>query len=432
MTHPLDTESPPVMMYSTEDVRRAAAFLAGRPTGDRAKRRERLASFKFRHESGSWWYCSPPGQTWHRHVQGKWLPAGPPGGGLLGPVWVADLLEFEADGPVDIDGPLEQDIPDQPDVAGDERLQTMAMAVAGVQDRFAAGELNSAAAEAILRKFYLLDERWRLWTVGVRSGRWFELTETGWQARDAGPQTSPPSDSPDYLEGILKAQGPILGGAAPAIPEPVAPDWCPPDGFPPPPADAPPPEHRAPAAPPASKPDHAADTAPRSTAATTPTVQPPTAGPDAALDRPRKRKLGRWIVAALALAAVAAVAISLIVHSLRPEPPDLRDPDAMYELGQNYRTDQGFLKDPEMARYWLGEAADKEHAGALFALGMIYGNGEDVEIDYPRARQFFERAAENGHRNAMAALAQMYEQGLGGQPDRRQAEYWRNRAAQQP
>ncbi len=432
MTHPDETESPPVMMYSTEDVRRAAAILAARPAGDRAKRRERLASFKFRHESGSWWYCSPPGQRWHRHVQGKWLQASPTGGGLLGPVWVADLLEFEADGPVDIDVPLEQDIPDQPDVAGEERLQTMAMAVAGVQDRFAAGELNSAAAEAILRKFYLLDERWRLWTVGVRSGRWFELTETGWQPRDAGPQTSPPSDSPDYLEGLLKAQGPILGGAAPAIPEPVAPDWCPPDGFPPPPADAPPPERRTQDPPPAPKTEHADDAALQNTAAAQPPAQPTAARPDAPPGGPSRSKFGRWIVAALVLVVIAAVAIPVIVYRVRPEPPDLRDPDAMYELGQNYRTDQGFFKDSEMARYWLGEAADKGHAGALFALGMIYGNGEDVEIDYHRARQFFERAAEKGHRNAMIALAQMYEQGLGVQPDHRQAEHWRNRAAQQP
>lgn len=413
--------------YTSEQVEQAAELLQVeiRARDDRA----RSAAFVFLHNSGAWWTCCPGSGQWHRHIQGEWIPGSPPAGLLLGPAWVSHLVVFGEDGdPIDDDEmDLEAVVDRQRSTDG---CQTLAMAVAQIQDSFAAGRLDSRSAEMVLRRLYLLDQEWRVWTVGVRSGRWYRLTGQGWDLSRVVPEGTPAFDETEYSQRIFEAQMPIIDGDAPALPETIVPVWQPPQGLQPAVETGEP----VPCADCGDWPDRSPVTA-ELTIRKTDTAAPPTEtateqlpaepvpDPPGAL-KPRRRSRRRlWLIciAAVLIPAAFFLAFWLDYHVFVT-------PDEMYERGDNFRTGWKAKKDPAKAYKWLDKAHRLGHPAATYSLGRMYQEGFGVQRDYYKAYKLYMVAAVNYNVDAMLALAGMYEQGLHVPVDHRKANEWRERA----
>ena len=424
MTDAHPTTAVVTCVYSTQQVERAAEMLLFESSSKEYP--AQLASFVFRHDSGAWWTCCPETRRWHRHVQGQWVPGNPPVGRLLGPAWVGHLELFGQDcGLLDEDEDDDLDaVPEETDPGGGPRV--IAMAVADIQDAFAAGRLDSAMAEAALRRLYIMDGQGRAWAVGAQSGEWFVLADRGWLKDPAGPEGVAQVDSPDYAQSVIDAQVPILAGLAPELPESVVSAWDPPEGLPGTvEAEAPPrcvcgetlaeganfcakcgakvssiATPRKPEPPP---PDVPAETAPPSPpVASVPQgvvvaehVEPsdqsrrPEPAPDrrAPAPRPRRWKLWLWVV------CIAAVVIPLGVFLVVwLDDQVFVGAETMYWRGENYRTGEYSIRDPERALYWFKRAADRGHVPAMQALAEMYERGDGVPVDRQRAAQWRDRA----------------------------------------
>jgi len=400
MTAGSTTLPAPLAAYATRQVEQVADALRFESSSEAYP--ARLASFVFRHYNGAWWTCCPETRHWHRNVQGQWVEAHAPVGRLIGPAWVADLLGFDQDAdPFPDDDELDEP-PDRSDsVAGS---QAIAVSVAETRDEFSAGAYDSAVAEAILRKLYLLDGQGRAWTVGAASGEWYLLTDQGWQRDPAGPVGLAPADAPDHGQRVLEAQMPILAGQAPELPESMVSDWRPPQGLQVVVERAPEPEP-ATVAPVrcecgeviselANYCPSCGSRAPAPQAAPSPASATPVRDPSPS-SRPR-----RWR-RRLVLLAVAVIVI---------------------------RTGEYSQRDPEHAVYWFERAADEGHAESMFSLGRMYLTGDGVPRDPFRARKYFNQAADRGHVNAMIMAAGMFYRGEGGPVDRERAAELADRA----
>ena len=106
-------------------------------------------------------------------------------------------------------------------------------------------------------------------------------------------------------------------------------------------------------------------------------------------------------------------------------------PAAQTRLGHALLTGKGVEKDPETARYWLGQAAGKGDAPALRMLGLMYLRGDSVPRDPVAAREKLTLAAERSDAVAQGALGAIYLRAEGVERDLGAATYWITRAAAQ-
>jgi TPR repeat protein len=98
-----------------------------------------------------------------------------------------------------------------------------------------------------------------------------------------------------------------------------------------------------------------------------------------------------------------------------------------YQLGRAYEAS----KEPDIARRWYGEAAERGHAPAQARLGRFYEDGDGVPQDDGEAARWFRKAAEQGDPAAQTKLGNMYAGGRGVDEDIRAAMTWFRRAADQ-
>ena len=97
----------------------------------------------------------------------------------------------------------------------------------------------------------------------------------------------------------------------------------------------------------------------------------------------------------------------------------IRWPDVEFELGYAYENGNvhgwalGFAPDYPKAAYWLGEAAQANHARAQYRLGILYAHGWGVPRDGIQAVAWFTRSAQNGYAPARYHLGWMYHKGDG-------------------
>ncbi len=96
-------------------------------------------------------------------------------------------------------------------------------------------------------------------------------------------------------------------------------------------------------------------------------------------------------------------------------------PEALFELGELYRTGQGVLQSYPRAVELYTEAAEKGHAGAQSNLGRLMIQGLGVEADLSAGFALLQEAAESGAGDHLFALGTAYQQGLGTDQDSAQA-----------
>jgi tetratricopeptide (TPR) repeat protein len=73
------------------------------------------------------------------------------------------------------------------------------------------------------------------------------------------------------------------------------------------------------------------------------------------------------------------------------------DPNALFLMGEAYRTGNGVPKNQEEARKWLEQAAEKGLAEAQYTLGLMYLSGEGVKKDETVAEKWLRMAAAQGY-----------------------------------
>jgi len=440
MTDPTSSSKLAIAVYTPQQIEDVARML--KDTSAIGNDRDRLAEFVFQHSNGAWWTVDPETHKWHRHVQGTWSISPSPGGTLLGPAWVGQLVAFDRD-----ENFFEDEFPEMSlESRSSNTPQELAMAIAQIQDAFAAGAYDSVSAEALLRKFYLIDSHWQLWTVGVRSSEWYVLKQQGWMAQPQGPSELAPADASDFGKRALESQIPILSDHVPALPELIIPSWLPPKGLCPTVfketnaerhlcshcnatlalqarfcslCGTPVNPHMQPPTPPTIEP-------PQRPRIDEPMAQPNKRSGEKGTAKPSK-KVNYLFGAALALVFVI-LSFFLIVWL---DDQVFVSTKTMYWRGENYRTGEQVPKDPEEALYWLKRAAKKGHAGAMFSLGNMYYSGEGVVADLAMARDYYKQSANAGHREAMLRLATMSERGEGGPVDIHRAYELRERANNQ-
>ena len=415
-------------VYSTQQVERAAEMLLLESSSEAYP--AQLASFVFRHDSGAWWTCCPETGHWHRCVQGQWVQSNPPVGRLLGPAWVGHLELFGQDCDLlDEDDDLDA-VPAETDPS--EGPLAIGLAVADIQDAFAAGRLDSAMAEAALRRLYILDGQGRACAVGAQSGEWFVLTDRGWLKDPAGPVGLAQVESPDYAQRVLEAQAPILAGLAPELPESIASAWDPPASLPrtveaesparcecgetlpeganfcaicgakaarggsPRQAEPPLPDVPAETETTRPAPGPVGISAPHSVpvaehVASSDQFSPRESDPHRRALAPRPRRLKRW----LWLLGIAAIMIPLGIYlAVLLDDQVFVSADTMYWRGENYRTGEYSIRDPERAVYWFKRAAERGHAPSMRALADMYDLGDGVPVDRQRATEWRDRAGQ--------------------------------------
>ncbi len=84
------------------------------------------------------------------------------------------------------------------------------------------------------------------------------------------------------------------------------------------------------------------------------------------------------------------------------------DPNALFLMGEAYRTGKGVSKNQEEARKWIGQAADKNLAVAQYTLGLMYLSGEGVQKDNVTAEKWLRMAATQGNAPASETLLQKF------------------------
>ena len=92
---------------------------------------------------------------------------------------------------------------------------------------------------------------------------------------------------------------------------------------------------------------------------------------------------------------------------------DLGDPQALYQMGENYATGTGVEQDLDKAVFYYGEAAVRGYAPAQYELAEAFANGTGVEKNIAWAMRWYGRAAYQGHADAQFAYGVLMATGRG-------------------
>lgn len=117
----------------------------------------------------------------------------------------------------------------------------------------------------------------------------------------------------------------------------------------------------------------------------------------------------------------------------RPERPaasqPVEDPEAMYRRGLGFLDGTSGTRDPEMASFWLGRAAEAGHAEAQYLLGAGYALRERSAQSEREALGWFEKAAAQGHARAQYQVGDAFALGRAVPREPEWAALWFARAA---
>jgi len=70
------------------------------------------------------------------------------------------------------------------------------------------------------------------------------------------------------------------------------------------------------------------------------------------------------------------------------------DPEAQFDLGNDYLNGWGVEIDPKRAAKWFTKAAGNGYAPGQYHLGELYSKGDGVAQNYQEALRWFSAAAE--------------------------------------
>jgi localization factor PodJL len=117
----------------------------------------------------------------------------------------------------------------------------------------------------------------------------------------------------------------------------------------------------------------------------------------------------------------------------RPERPaanaPVEDPETMYRRGLGFLDGTSGTRDPEMASFWLGRAAEAGHAEAQYLLGAGYALRERSPQSDREALAWFEKAANQGHARAQYQVGDAFAAGRAVPREPEWAALWFARAA---
>ena len=105
------------------------------------------------------------------------------------------------------------------------------------------------------------------------------------------------------------------------------------------------------------------------------------------------------------------------------------DRDAQFKVGVLFANDQFEKPDYEQAVYWYKQAARQDHVLAQYNLGHQYLTGVGVIKNESTAMQWWLKAAENDHALAQFNVGRAYYLGIGLATDHSLSKYWFERAA---
>jgi len=249
----MEQRIPPVLRW----YHRSAVDAAAKAWMDRAQAgllgqldlAEAMLAFRFRDSGGTYHFCDATQGRWYRFDGTAWRPAAE----------LPERLEGVDALPVDVPLPPETDPPSPPTAAPS---TVLAEAIHALSTAYAAGQINTLVAEALLGQRFLLDHEGRAWTVGVQSGQWYAFAQGAWSPAEGPPEPDklarirPPAETCPgcgqtvedagtcphcgaavipLLEGVSpEAYGPIVDFLAYAglPPEDVTAPWDPPPGYP--------------------------------------------------------------------------------------------------------------------------------------------------------------------------------------------------------
>ena len=176
---------------------------------------------RYRDEQGAWWTVDAG--RWETWRAGTWHPDQPP-----------DRVEGPAD-----DLPAPSAAPEA-ETSREADRQELAPAVAAAASHVAAayrsGYLSSDAAEAALGQLYAVDAEGGVWTVGIRTGRWFRFHDGRWDQGASPPDPSTLVDGSALVDDSRAAVRSALAAFLTAndlLPEPVTAQWPEPESAPP-------------------------------------------------------------------------------------------------------------------------------------------------------------------------------------------------------
>lgn len=168
----------------------------------------RSSRLVLRDQLGAYWAYHAQLRRWLRSEGEGWLDAGQ----------APERLEGPADLPVDRP-PAKDDEPVSPPGRSEERLsaaQLLERINRRILESYQRGELTSLGAEEVMAEHLLVDQRGRLWTNGVHSGKWYAFSDGAWNL------ASPPPADPELLELIQPGEN-CLHCGQPLEGQPVCP-----------------------------------------------------------------------------------------------------------------------------------------------------------------------------------------------------------------
>ena len=207
-----------------------------------------LNDLRFRDEKGDYWFLDARTNRWYRFDQEQWQPASTEPNRLEGPTSLA-FASSTSPGETEaaVQPPFEKE---EPQSWTETRALEVVVQTIGLD--YKKGRLSSRDVEEFLAGKYLVDEKGRVWAVGVRSHQWHYFENGRWATsegppgldsllRPAGVQegvvcpqcgatvAAPPSDARSTA--LVALLGLFLSRANP-LPEQMADPWDPPAGFP--------------------------------------------------------------------------------------------------------------------------------------------------------------------------------------------------------
>ena len=103
----------------------------------------------------------------------------------------------------------------------------------------------------------------------------------------------------------------------------------------------------------------------------------------------------------------------------------LEDTRAQIQVGLMYLKGEGVTSPNATTAFkWIEKAALNYNVEAMFILGQMYRSGCGCEKDAASAFRFLESAARKGHRGAQILLGNMYIKGEGIRTNRAMADRW--------
>jgi hypothetical protein len=172
--------------YPARDILAAAEDLAHRLDKGALSRVEFTVAandFRFRDETGVYWFLDVRTKDWYRFAEGSWQPPSPNPEILEGPTFLTFYIPTTTH---DTSGDFEPLLQEQ-DPGEWTPTRAIEVMVEGTRLAYERGPMSSEQVEEFLTGQYIADQKGRFWTVGVRSGLWYYSDVQKWTMSEQPP-----------------------------------------------------------------------------------------------------------------------------------------------------------------------------------------------------------------------------------------------------